>query len=281
MKELEKLDKRSGIYEIDPEDARKLLDAQNAKNRPLSKMRVARYISDIKRGKWRLTGEPILLSPGGALLDGQHRLSACASAGKPFVAVVLYGNWPFQVLGQGKPRSAADVLGISGIANRVGVASVAKLVIWHNRALSREASMFTQTANQEDNWKVVHNEEVEAWVTKHSEICDLYSEAMRLAGNKPLIPTSPMVAAWWLAQGVTSEKEARDFFEPLISGIGLQSGDVRLLMRRSYQGFRRGARISLSSLETFADIAKAWNVRKRKGGNIFVRKPSEPFHMFR
>ena len=281
MKLVETIDKRSGIYLIDPEDAAILIEKPGAKNRPASNMRIVRYASDITKNKWKLTGEPILLSKEGHLLDGQHRLLACIMAKKPILTVVLYGAWPFRHLGQGKHRSAGDVLGISGVPNAIAIASIAKLCIQHDRGLAREASMFSQTQNSPDDWKFVHNDEIDAWVSKNHNVSEIYLEARKASGKSAHFPLSPLCAAWYLSIRQTDDETARKFYQPLLTGAGLETGDVRLLLRRAYQTYRSNRRIAIGSMDAFADIAKAFSQRDKKGKQTFMRKPSEEFCYFR
>lgn len=66
---------------VTPEQAQKLLDSNKDRNRTLRAARVARYAADMRKDKWRITGETIRLDEKGLLLNGQHRLEAIVRSG--------------------------------------------------------------------------------------------------------------------------------------------------------------------------------------------------------
>lgn len=277
MKVIENLDKRSGIYELTPEVCDSLVGG-GVKNRPAGKATVRKYALAMKRDKWRVTGEPILLDPDGKLLDGQHRCLASIESGKSFRAVVLYGHWPFKALGVGRPRSAADVLGIDKVANYVVTASAARTCIIHNKCMQREVSAIGNMFNPEF---VPSNEEISSWVSKNQEICDVVTKAATLGGKAPLIPISATVSAWYLARKVEDAGFVDGWFGGLISGEALYKGDIRVVLRRHYEAKRRETRTSFKSGHVFADLCKAWAMRDRKDVKLFRRLDAEPFEFIR
>lgn len=73
-----------------------------------------------RRGEIVLNGQTIKFSETGRLLDGQHRLMACASTGVGFWTLVVYGlpNEAFDTIDlMARHRTCADVLGVRGEAN--------------------------------------------------------------------------------------------------------------------------------------------------------------------
>jgi len=277
MKVIESLDKRSGIYELSPEDCHDLVE-HGVKNRPHGKATVRKYALAMKRDKWRITGEPILLDKEGKLLDGQHRCLAAIESGKSFRAVVLFGHWPFKSLGVGKPRSAADVLGIDKVPNYVVTASAARTCIIHNRCMQREISLIANMHNPEF---VPSNDEISIWVSKNIGISEIITMAYALGSRNHLIPISAMVATWYLARRVEEIERVDKWFKGLITGEGLLSGDVRLALRRHYEMKRRETRITLRFVHVFADLCKAWSMRGRENVKLFKRLDSEPFEFVR
>ncbi|PSV16532.1 chromosome partitioning protein ParB [Photobacterium kishitanii] len=88
------------------------------KNRRLSRTKVNKYIEAIKKGKWCLTGEPIIISSDGEILNGHHRLQAAVEAGTGFIATITYGvtdDLSFAHIDVGNIRSRAQVLEMSGV----------------------------------------------------------------------------------------------------------------------------------------------------------------------
>lgn len=80
--------------------------------RPISRRHVAYLAAEMARGRWKLTGEPIVFDAGGHLLDGQHRLSAIVRSGVAVTMLVVSGvaEDALPVMDQGKARNARDVL---------------------------------------------------------------------------------------------------------------------------------------------------------------------------
>lgn len=101
---------------------------RNAKNRPVSLRKVEQYTRDMREGKWKQSGDPIRFAINGDLLDGQHRLMAIikAKTAIPCVCIFDLDESVFEVIDTGKVRSAADLLGIQGIKNRVAIAASAR-----------------------------------------------------------------------------------------------------------------------------------------------------------
>jgi len=257
MKRISNLDSRSGIYEITPAIAEGLLEQPGGRNRPLKKATVIRYAARMSRGQWRVSGEPILVGVKGNLLDGQHRLCACVEAGKPFTTTVLYGDFQFLEMGQGRMRSGADAiaLGIPEAVNMIALSAIAGFCMRHQRAMEREWSMYTQDALFD-----IDNKERVGWVRKNLRVLDLYRRTIQLSGPRPIISPSPATAAWYLAEMATSVDEAGAFFEGLLSGASLKMTDIRLLLRRSL-GARTESGKRLVGIETLHWIAKAWDLR--------------------
>lgn len=68
--------------QMTPGLAKKML-ASNADNqRNLRMSKVEQYVRDMLAGHWPITGETIKVATDGALIDGQHRLTAVLHAAK-------------------------------------------------------------------------------------------------------------------------------------------------------------------------------------------------------
>ncbi len=93
--------------------------ATNDSNRPIDSARVRRYVRAIKAGEWDVTGETIIFTRYGRMIQGQHRCQAVIDAGVAVPVVVLRGvdDHVFFTLDQGKPRSVADALSLKGTQN--------------------------------------------------------------------------------------------------------------------------------------------------------------------
>lgn len=80
----------------------------------------------MENGKWCLTGEPIIISADGEILNGHHRLQACIEAGVGFIATITYGvtdDLSFAHIDVGNIRSRAQVLEMAGVKVSASVLS--------------------------------------------------------------------------------------------------------------------------------------------------------------
>lgn len=98
--------------EITPDFAQELLDRRHAHQRPIRPRAVKAYASDMRLGRWRVTGDAIKLDHNLQVIDGQHRLQAIVESGCAFVKVpvaVLKDADAIKSIDQGMPRSLADM----------------------------------------------------------------------------------------------------------------------------------------------------------------------------
>lgn len=99
------------IVRITPEDAKRVLENHNEGNRYL-RSAGGRYIAEqILAGEWKEDHpQPICFSSEGRLLDGQHRISGIALAGRPIWASCRFGVDPsmIQYMDTGISRTLGD-----------------------------------------------------------------------------------------------------------------------------------------------------------------------------
>ena len=76
-----------------PEKAERLLKS-NFNNRKINRKNVLKYKNAILNNEYNTTGDCILIDKYGNLLNGQHRLTAIAEAGKPVKVDIKYGVNP-------------------------------------------------------------------------------------------------------------------------------------------------------------------------------------------
>ena len=119
---------------ITPAMAKKWLEEKNySDNRPISKSRVQYYARQMKAGRWKLNGEPIILDEQSGLLNGQHRLCAIIEADVSVQIVVVEGvaQDAFTTMDQGYTRSGGQVLRMKGYKNSSTRSAVCRaLYVW-------------------------------------------------------------------------------------------------------------------------------------------------------
>lgn len=105
---------RSAVEAISPGVADKLLtdSKENVKNRKVMDSHVDWLAEQMKIGKWRTNGEPIILDEDGRVLDGQHRLYAVMMSGVTIETLVTRGvdRSTFATIDTGAGRKVGDVL---------------------------------------------------------------------------------------------------------------------------------------------------------------------------
>lgn len=115
---------------VTPEMALEWL-ARNTCNRRLIKGHVESLAAALTRGEWTLNGQTIKFARDGRLLDGQHRLHACAESGVGFFTYVAYGldSDAFDTIDVNvRTRKASDILSLHGKENTTQLAACTKLL---------------------------------------------------------------------------------------------------------------------------------------------------------
>lgn len=102
----------SGVVKWMPKISAEFLDTRNSRNRLRSKRHITHLAGMMRKGNFRLTGEPILIDWDGILVNGQHRLAACVEANVPFWCFVTANLDPevFKHVDQNLTRSLAKHL---------------------------------------------------------------------------------------------------------------------------------------------------------------------------
>ena len=231
---------------ISPALAEKLLSL-NTHNRPLRKSIVAQYVSEIEEGRWVLTHQGVALDSTPALQDGQHRLTAIVETGQGQWMFVAVGMAPdnFAKVDTGLNRRYADVLAMGGFGDPFNLGASARLVfIYLNKDFN-------------SSHKVTNAQVLELV----SQDVDGFTISMQYGGRTSygiFAVKSAASAAHYLIQRANNKAPVVEFFEGLIEGTGLPSGDPRLALRRLMaNSFREGGR--RSGGEHLALIIKTWN----------------------
>ena len=96
-------------------------------NRKLAFATVAYYAGQMQRTDWLKTGQPVIFTADGMLLDGQHRLWAAYLSGNSFSTYVVCDVEPqpllFAYVDNGKIRSPADALSTAGMNGQSSIIS--------------------------------------------------------------------------------------------------------------------------------------------------------------
>jgi hypothetical protein len=101
---------------------------RNTRNRPVRYNKVSAMARDMAAGKWQLNGQTIKITTDGTIIDGQHRIYACISAGVSFETVVIFGLPPEvqDTIDTGTARTMSDQLNLRGEPHASVLASTAR-----------------------------------------------------------------------------------------------------------------------------------------------------------
>lgn len=229
------------------------------RNRPSSEKGVRRYVRAMKAG-WKLTGETIVFGRSGRLLNGQHRLKACMESGATFPCLVVFGidDNAFTFMDSGIKRTAGHIFAIDGVPNAAGASAATRLLYGYDK--ERDWS-----GNAPD----VDSDPLLAFYHENEGLAESVNVGQRL------YHTRLMVISWasFLHYVMTrkSRSEANDFFEKLITGIGLTSkNDPVWKLRNKLETNARSDSASLSLPHIGAFTVQAWNaVRTGSSRDLF------------
>ena len=237
---------------ITPKKAEQYL-SKNLVNRPLRRSRVEQISRDLVAGEWVNTGESIkFASNGGALIDGQHRLTAVKETGVSIETVVVRGldSDALYHLDQGLSRKPADYLHIQGFDNSDTVARAADIVL-----------RFEQTggspANRRGSAPTRH--EILDCITRHP---GLFDSAKQTKYNYLMRLNKAHVCALHYLFSRHNRELADQFWSHVLDGVGDTKGSPTWVLRQRLLADARDKR-RLPMIEKLSMIIKAWNAFAR------------------
>ncbi|NOI95374.1 chromosome partitioning protein ParB [Vibrio sp. T3Y01] len=268
---------QTGLKHIDifitPELARDMLrfsrrGAVNAnnKNRRLSKAKVKKYAEAMKKGEWCLTGEPIIISDDGEILNGHHRLEAACEAMRGFIATLTFGvidERSFANIDVGNMRSRAQVLEMAGVkVNAQSLSRVAMLA----KAFESTKNPFAFRGTQGTSFQP---SEILTYVEQNHELAlsvDFVSKVLKRHKLESQASESVYAFAHYLIKKKLTESHLEClpltpevYLTRLISSIGLESeDDVEYQVRKYLQSLVHESS-SYSLLCRLSAIFKGWN----------------------
>lgn len=261
----------AAIETITPAIAAEWLRA-NTCNRPLNQNHIARLAAMMRAGRWRLTGETIVFSAQGVLMDGQHRLHACIESGTTIKVMVVRGTSEDAVHfidGARQPRQGKDALAMAGFADGKGLAGAIRAVMIQRIAEQRGAP-------PQASKYFMDNDEI---IAAASQETGLGEWVRRLKGRPActvLQPRARMAACFYLLEERGGDL-AVEFFNAVIDGAALDRGDPRLTVRNAMIAEVASA-AKHSPDWRVAVIVKAWNAWLRGQTQKICRwKSDEPW----
>lgn len=194
-------------------------------------------VSTVKDGDWdpRIS-TPVVFTPDGFLLDGQHRFAACLLAGRTIeVPITTNGQWgTFSVLDTGRVRNAGQLLGEVPYPDQS--AAAAKLILPVLYGVERDQWIVDDATNQDiydlvNGWPFFH----ETW-----DNGSWMKHVLQAASSR--IPPSPLAASVMMALAAgANASHVQEFLNALKPGyregfpkLGEKGDDPRYLLRKQY-----------------------------------------------
>ena len=235
----------------------------NLNNRRLSKPHVLFLTQQMKDGTWsELNGDTIRFDIKGNLLDGQHRLSAVIKSGKTFKFLVVFGLPAeyFKTMDTGKPRGAADVLGIEGYKYAGIAAATAKFMLRWEKQLraSAVASSSTKTTIIKTTNQLISDfaKKNKAKLVKHVNTAAHYQSI----GDRLISPTWTACLLWLFSE--KDEREAESFMYRLSTGANVDYKSLLFQLRKKLIEAKASQNKRLTAMAQFAYIIKVWNANR-------------------
>ncbi|HEX7325161.1 MAG TPA: hypothetical protein VF292_07390 [Rhodanobacteraceae bacterium] len=186
------------------------------RNRPLHKAGVMRYQRAMAESAWCYTGETIVFSGDGFLLNGQNRLTACIAARASFPALVAFGvdREAFAYMDCGISRDASDVFAADRVPNYAAVAAASRLI--HAYLIDPHWDGANRFGGER-----ARNDELIAFYRKHTDIQNSVGPGRSLNAAGLMRCNWAVFLHYVCAR--QSRRDADRFFDQLASGIGFTS----------------------------------------------------------
>lgn len=232
----------------------------NTNNRKVGGTNYGKIKASFIRGEWKLNGEAIKIATDGTILDGQHRLMACAETGVSFQTLIVTGleRETQDTMDTGKARTLSDVLTLHGYKNGTAVAAAVVGII-----KSEKHSLKTAFTSGGINSSIVTIKESLDRLEMEPTIQESASEAKRFAKIGLQGRTGSVLH--YVLTNINAD-DAEHFFTKLRTGEGLVAGSPILALRSQLIANKS----SMSNLpQTFiaALVIKAWN-KYREGAYV-------------
>ncbi len=236
---------RSEIVTVTPTLAASYLGTMR-RNRNLSTRRVARFAAEMKAGRWTLNGQAIIFDTDGRLIDGQHRLQALIHADVEVQMLVTRGvtQKAWDTLDDMRPRRAQDVLSAKGRRNTQLLGSILRMIFQHELGVLGSGCRDHVPTNRD--------------VDGLDEEYPTATEAVSWSCGKTWTKTGPVAFLRFITLTQGNVDQARDFFDGLRDGAGLEPESPALVAREMLLT-RRGVENPPDETHLLARLIKAWN----------------------
>ena len=137
VKNNENFDNIALFTRITPGQAQEFLqnsEKAGFRNRKINDHTVERYAKAFKEDKWDPYASTVHIDDEGVLINGYHRMWACVMSDTGFNTILVTSpnrRQTFVNVDTGRPRTASDIIGISGWTNTHNLAAAVRLRVRH------------------------------------------------------------------------------------------------------------------------------------------------------
>lgn len=233
----------------------------NTHNRIVRDGLVGKYAREMASGNFIRNGDSVRFDINGTLLDGQHRLLAIVSSGRPQPVVVVRGLPPEAMLtiDSGAKRTNGDRISLMGVENGNAVAA------------SINVLKILATGNQRGD---MTGPECRLVLDRHPGIEDSVKLCMP---TSKIVTPSVLGALHYAATYIGKDRLANEFVETLRTGMCDHERDPARMLREFFIKHKNAKRSSDEQSRTFKIeyLLLAWeNKLKGKFTNV-KRKPAD------
>jgi hypothetical protein len=218
--------------------------ARNDSNRSIISNGVHEWAETLRRGDWKVNGEPIIVSDKGELNDGQHRLTAVIETGITMHTLVVFGvsRESRKTVDTGRKRTPGHVLGMSGVPQASAVAAAIKVII----NLDSGVSVNTHRTAQEIERALLMYDDVHSSLQPGRKVGVQFRQSVGLC------------SALHYLMSQKAKKQADVFFEMLTDGTApSKTHPVAQLRARLTENLASKAKLPI--IDVSALFIKAWN----------------------
>lgn len=261
--------------------SRGIINKEN-KNRKLSRTKVKKYAEAMKKSQWCLTGEPIIISADGEILNGHHRLEAACEANVGFIAPVTYNvtdDLSFAHIDVGNMRSRAQVLEMAGVTVSANVLSRVAMLA---KAFEMTKNQFAFRGTQGTSFQPA---EILAYVENNQELAlsvDFVAKIVKRHRLESQASEAIYAFAHYLIKKYLENSQFQNllitpevYLTRVISSLGLESEDDIEYQVRNYLQSLVHESTGYSLLCKLSAIFKGWNMHLNipvSGNKVSVRR---------
>jgi hypothetical protein len=212
------------IVTVTPEIANRLLE-QNECNRHINQNQINQIAHDIKNDQWGLNGETIVVSKGGYLNDGQHRLFGVIKADKFMRTFMVFGveRVTRMTVDMGRARSTGQFLGMDGVANYTECSATA------SNWLAYQMGYYGRLTKAQH--LPITKQDSRRFYYAHQEQIDRAVSLMKAHTKKLSTYTTVLSTAYCILREI-NPVQTDIFFSHLAEGANLDQGDAVLWLRQ-------------------------------------------------